>query len=235
MCSVFMYAPNNIPLDIYRKVTVMDISKKYGLDYRLLHTISTGQTWYGEWGYKFGVGSFGIDTVAYEDAIKTLSTIPISHFFFHTRLPQSQLKDTIAFYCSLSNHKILTVRDLFHFVLQLIHGSHILNRGDFKDCKKDIHTTDDRIICSLTKEDIQLAEETMIKVLRSVTSGHWVPWRALRGATYQVIGSPEVLDHCLKGLHQKVTGDGLVVALRCNPDTNTIEYRQVNLCAHDFY
>ncbi|KAG9132704.1 hypothetical protein Leryth_020913 [Lithospermum erythrorhizon] len=40
-----------------RKISVMDVSKKYGLEYRLLHAVVKGHSWYGDWGYEFGTGS----------------------------------------------------------------------------------------------------------------------------------------------------------------------------------
>ncbi|OMO57552.1 putative DNA binding protein [Corchorus olitorius] len=59
-----------------RKVSVMDVSKKYGLEYRLLHAIIKGHPWYGDWGYEIGAGSFALTFDAYKSAVETLSSLP---------------------------------------------------------------------------------------------------------------------------------------------------------------
>ncbi|KAK1348655.1 hypothetical protein POM88_054955 [Heracleum sosnowskyi] len=38
------------------RVSVMDVSKKYGLEFCLIHAITKGHSWYGDWGYEFGAG-----------------------------------------------------------------------------------------------------------------------------------------------------------------------------------
>ncbi|KAM1026297.1 hypothetical protein ACFX2I_039192 [Malus domestica] len=52
-----------------RMVSVMDVSKKYGLEYRLLHSIIKGHPWYGDWGYEFVAGSFALTRDAYKLAV----------------------------------------------------------------------------------------------------------------------------------------------------------------------
>ena len=47
----------------------MDVSKKYGLDYRLLHAAENGHPWYGNWGYEFATGSFAITFESYKTAV----------------------------------------------------------------------------------------------------------------------------------------------------------------------
>ena len=67
----------------------------------------------------------------------------------------------------------------------------------------------------------------MVKVL--VTSdtaekGKWVSRRTLKGALYKA-ASPELIDYCLKHLVGRVTGDGMVVRTRYNPNSNAVEFR----------
>ncbi|PSS21330.1 PHD finger protein [Actinidia chinensis var. chinensis] len=60
-----------------RKVSLLDVSKKYGLEYRLLYAITKGHPWYGDWGYEFGAGSFALTLDAYKTAVETLSKQPL--------------------------------------------------------------------------------------------------------------------------------------------------------------
>ncbi|KDP24219.1 hypothetical protein JCGZ_25876 [Jatropha curcas] len=206
-----------------RKVSVMDVSKKYGLEYRLLHAITKGHPWYGDWGYKFGAGSFALTVDAYKSAVETLSSIPLSIFLSQGRKPRTRLQDIISFYQSLADHELVNTRDLFCYLISLIRNAHkSSSRIEDSTCKK-------RHMCtgtspSWSKFDIEHVEEAMLRVLRAVSGSTWVSWRTLRGAVCKVAPS-ELLDHCLKELGGKAAADGMIVGNRCNPDSGAFEYR----------
>ncbi|KAK8947449.1 PHD finger protein [Platanthera zijinensis] len=204
-----------------RKVTVMDISKKHGMEYRLLNAVTSGQPWYGNWGYKFGAGSFGVSLTAYQEAVNTLSNLPLSHFFSHSRSERAPLENTVSLYCSLSDEHLVTLRDLFRCI------NHLLRDAGEHPCpaKKLLQVASLGALSSWSKTDIEMAEAVMVKVLRAVGKSRWVTWRALKGASSGSIGSPELLDWCLKGLSGKLTDDRLVVQSQFNDQTNTIEFR----------
>ncbi|XP_059656238.1 PHD finger protein At1g33420-like [Cornus florida] len=207
-----------------RKVSVMDVSKKYGLEFRLLHAITKGHPWYGDWGYVFGAGSFGLTLDAYKKAVETLSNQPLSIFLSQRRKPRTRLQDLISFYQSLSECELVNIRDLFCFLLSLIHDAHKSSlRVDDATFKKGQFCASG-VLCAWTTNDIERVEEAMFRVLRAVTGSNWVSWRALRGAVCKV-ASPELLDYCLKELQGKQTADGMVVHARCNPDSGAMEYR----------
>ncbi|XAR51055.1 hypothetical protein NMG60_11005565 [Bertholletia excelsa] len=207
-----------------RKVSVMDVSKKYGLEYRLLHAITKGHPWYGDWGYEFGSGSFALTVDAYTTAVEIISKQQLSIFLSQGRKPRTRLQDLISFYQSLSERELVNIRDLFCFMTSLIHDAHKSSSNmDDVACKKRRFCTSSTL-CAWTTSDIQRVEEAMFRVLRAVTGSNWVSWRALRGAVCKV-ASPELLDYCLKELKGKQTVDGMVVHVRCNPDSGAIEYR----------
>jgi hypothetical protein len=54
----------------------MDVSKKYGTDFQILHAITTGHSWYGQWGFKLSKGCFGITSEEYLKAMDNLSLTP---------------------------------------------------------------------------------------------------------------------------------------------------------------
>ncbi|OIT32898.1 phd finger protein male meiocyte death 1 [Nicotiana attenuata] len=60
-----------------RKITVEDVSNKHSMDLRLLYGVAYVHTWFGQWGYKFSHGSFGIMEHNYEIAIEMLSSTEI--------------------------------------------------------------------------------------------------------------------------------------------------------------
>lgn len=202
----------------------MDVSKKSGLDFRLLHAVVKGHPWYGDWGYQFGAGSFSLTLDDYKMAVENLSSLPLSLFQSQGRKRRTRLQDLISFYQSISERELVNIRDLFCFLMSLIHdGHHSPLRADDSPWKK-LRTSDSRALCSWTIDDIKRVEDAMFKVLRAVSGSTWVSWRALRGAVCRV-GTPELLDYCLKELKGKQVAPGMVVAARCISDSGAMEYR----------
>jgi hypothetical protein len=198
----------------------MDVSKKYGTDYRILHAITTGYSWYGQWGFKLNKGSFGITSEEYLKAIDNLSSTPLSHFFPHSRYPRNQLQDTISFYQSLSKHPLTTIRELFLYVLGLATSKSMnMHYGSMHKEHSHTHVQD-----TWPDEEIKRATEIAIKVLHAVEKTRWVAMRTLKAAMCHPIGSPQLVDYCLKTLGTRKI-DGMSVAVRCNSETNTLEYR----------
>ncbi|XP_028805632.1 PHD finger protein At1g33420 [Neltuma alba] len=206
-----------------RKVSVMDVSKKYGLEYRLLHAITKGLPWYGDWGYQFGSGSYGLTHESYKSAVEFLSNLPLSTFL--SQKCDSRVQDMISYYQSLSKKELVNIRDFFSFLMGLIHDvrktAASKNIDDVTCKKRRVNATG--VPSSWTKSDIECVEEAMLRVLRAVSGSNWVSWRALRGAVCKV-ASPELLDYCLRELGGKVVL-GAMVNTRCNPVTGAFEYR----------
>lgn len=207
-----------------RKVSVMDVSKKYGLEFRLLHAITKGRPWYGDWGYEFGAGSFALTIDAYNMAVETISNTPLSIFTSQGRKPRTRLQDLITLYQSISEDELVNIRDLFCFLMNLIRDAHKspvrVDDATFKKRK----LCNSRILSAWTNNDIARVEEAMFKVLRAITGSNWVSWRALRGAVCKA-GPPELLDYCLKELKGKQAANGMVVNSRCSPESDALEYR----------
>ncbi|KAF0897215.1 hypothetical protein E2562_034525 [Oryza meyeriana var. granulata] len=206
-----------------RKISVMDVSKKYGVDYRSLHAVATGCSWYGLWGFKLSSGSFGITPEAYSKAIDSLSSVPLSNFFPHSRSPRNQLQNTIAFYQSLSRCPLTTIHELFLYIMGLATSNSVQHRVQPTHKKKvayDAHYQEEK----WPEEELQRATDIALKILRA--ADRWVATRTLKAVTSHPIGSPQLVDYCIKTLGGTRT-DGMVVAVRCNSEMNTVEYRLV--------
>uniref|UniRef100_A0A6N2NLL5 Zinc finger PHD-type domain-containing protein n=1 Tax=Salix viminalis TaxID=40686 RepID=A0A6N2NLL5_SALVM len=105
-----------------REISVEDLSKNAGsMDLRLLHGVAYGRTWFGKWGYNFSRGSFGVTRQKYERAIQILSSLDVStiiHDFINKR--QGELvKRIINIYRDASETRLVTISDLFQFMLAL--------------------------------------------------------------------------------------------------------------------
>jgi hypothetical protein len=199
----------------------MDISKKHGMEYRLLLAVTNGHPWYGEWGYKFGAGSFALTSDTYQNAVDMLSSVQLALYFSHRGPIRTQVQNTIALYWALSDRQLVTLRDLFRFVMHLLNQAQKVSKPS-TDKRRELTCN---VLCTWTAEDLDRAEAAMLKVLRAVQSGQWVSWRALRGAASKAVDSQELLDYSLKELGGKQLDDGHFVAVRCNAKTSAIEYR----------
>lgn len=209
-----------------RKVSVMDLSKKFGLEYRLLHAVTKGHSWYGNWGYEFGTGSYALTQDEYRNAVNNLSSMPLSSFSFHVRGPRTRLECVISLYQSLAETEILTIKDLFSFLLTLIHECR--KPMTLRASKQRESTCTSNLLCAWTRNDVEEVQCALIKVLLAsgaCTEAKWVTRRALKGAVCRGVSSPELLDYCLKELPGKLAANGMVVCSRCNPNSSAIEFR----------
>lgn len=205
-----------------RKVSVMDVSRKYGMEYRLLNAITKGHSWYGGWGYEFGCGSFAITLDAYKKAVESISRVPLAPLLFRGRGPQTRLQALISFYRSLSDSELVTIKDLFSFLSSLIHESNesLASMATPKNLKPAAN-----ILCAWTRDDVERVQQAMIKVLAAASGKtNWVTRHALKGVMSKT-ASPELLDYCLKHLGGKLAASGTVVWARCNPNSFDIEFR----------
>ncbi|XP_042373680.1 PHD finger protein At1g33420-like [Zingiber officinale] len=208
-----------------RKVSVMDVSKKYGMEYRLIHGVATGRSWYGNWGYEFGAGSFAHTAETYQSALKTLSAKPLSPL--HSSRGQelgTQLEKTVALYTFLSPRRLETLHDLFSFIFKLLEDTH----GHGEKNQTELLPQ-----CRWRETDIARAEDAVVKILCAVNKLQWVTQRALQRATFRSVGSIELLDYCLKRLGNRRVADGSIITVRCNSKTNSVEYRLEPAAASD--
>ncbi|KAL8171831.1 hypothetical protein V2J09_023635 [Rumex salicifolius] len=206
-----------------RKISVMDVSKKYGLEYRLLHAITIGHPWYGDWGYEFGAGSFGLTPESYLEAVNTLSSVPLSTFIGQGRKPRSRVQELILFYQSQAEQELFSVKDLFIYLTSLVHNGPKRSAIDDQSFKKH-KSSASGVLTNWSSGDLKCVEDAMIRVLKAVTWSNWVNWRTLKGAVCKV-GPPDLLDHCLKNLGGKQAGDGIFVNTRCSPQSSALEFR----------
>ncbi|XP_050234524.1 PHD finger protein At1g33420-like [Mercurialis annua] len=206
-----------------RKVSVMDVSRKYGIEYRLLHAITKGHSWYGNWGYKFERGSYALTSESYNKAAQILSNVSLAPILFQRRRSRTRLQANISFYQSLSDSELLTLKDLSSFMLTLIHKG---NDSSFhKETGKNTRSSTKNILCAWTRNDVECVQQAMLKVLVTASGDNkWVSRHTLKGVMCKK-ASPELLDYCLKHMGGKLAANSMVVQARCNPNSYDAEYR----------
>ncbi|OWM65707.1 hypothetical protein CDL15_Pgr015131 [Punica granatum] len=205
-----------------KKVSVMDVSKKYGMEYRLLHAITKGYSWYGNWGYEFTAGSYALTVDTYKMATDTLASMPLYPLMFQRRKPRTPLQTLIGFYKAMSETELLTLRDLFSFMLSLIRESDAQESSTKRSAAGGSN-----LLCPWTKGDVSCVEQAMLKVLQAASgTGHWVTWHALKGALHKS-ASLELLDYCLKHFGERTLASdiNMMVQTRLNPISGVVEFR----------
>ncbi|KAG9129203.1 hypothetical protein Leryth_006405 [Lithospermum erythrorhizon] len=102
-----------------RKITVEDLSKKHMMELRLLYGIAYGHPWFGKWGYRFCNGSFGVRHHTYDSALEITSSMPLDQIISDFSFDNSwkNIKQIIEYYRKLSETSLITLRDLFRFML----------------------------------------------------------------------------------------------------------------------
>lgn len=109
-----------------RKISVTDVSKKFGLDFRLLHGAAYGHSWYGCWKYGFGRGSYGISQKKYMEALTSVRNLKLSDVNRYFALQDKDLVSIIALYQDLSKvggSNLVTIGNLLSFILECFHAS----------------------------------------------------------------------------------------------------------------
>ncbi|PIN14883.1 PHD Zn-finger protein [Handroanthus impetiginosus] len=197
-----------------RKVSLKDVSKKKGMDLRLLHTVAYGKPWFGRWDYTFGRGTYGVTQEIQQSAVKAIQNIPLD-------LIAHQLHDIqtiLSRYQVLSGHSLVTLGDLFHFMLELksrIPTESISIDSNYPGIMSDTS-------CRWSPKRVEMAIHVVIEALKRAEF-HWVSRQHVRDVARAHIGDTGLLDFVLKSLGNHVVGKYFV--RRClNPVTKVLEY-----------
>ncbi|KAG9137584.1 hypothetical protein Leryth_019770 [Lithospermum erythrorhizon] len=104
-----------------RKITVEYQSKKHMMELRLVHGIAYGHPWFGRWVYRLCNGSFGARQHTYDSALEIVSSMTLVQIISDFSFDDSwkNIKQIIDYYRKLSETSLITIRDLFRFMLSL--------------------------------------------------------------------------------------------------------------------
>ncbi|KAG8496984.1 hypothetical protein CXB51_008209 [Gossypium anomalum] len=225
-----------------RKISVEDASKKHGMDLRLLHGVAYGHTWFGRWGYKFCRGSYGVSEENYDRAIEILSSQKLDKIIqdFSDREQSRQIKCMVQHYRDLSESQLVTIRDLFKFMLTIKSRSALQKkivaataapsasvqknsiRISFhkKDNSKEKYLRCKRFTSVIAHMDsrwpskrLEFAAEVIVDALKQHKSevGHGGMTRQdLRDAARMHIGDTGLLDYVLKSMNNVIVGCHIV-------------------------
>lgn len=194
-----------------------DISQKRGMDLRLLHAVAYGKPWFGQWGYIYGHGTFGVNQLMYQNAIETLQNIPIDLLAHHLANDKTETLATISRYQMLSGHSLVTLVDLFHFMLEL--KSRLPKERNTESSHPGMLVD---ASCRWSPKRVEMAIRVVIEALKQAEY-RWVSRQEVRDTARAYIGDTGLLDFVLKSLGNHTVGKYFV--RRCmNPVTKVLEY-----------
>ncbi|XP_022766322.1 PHD finger protein MALE MEIOCYTE DEATH 1 [Durio zibethinus] len=225
-----------------RKISVEDVSKKHGMDLRLLHGVAYGHTWFGRWGYKFCRGSYGVLEQNYDRAIEILSSHELDKTIqdFSDRDQCRRIKCMVQHYRDLSESQLVTIRDLFKFMLTIKSRSTLQKKLATATTAPPASTQKNSMRISLHKKAtskekylrckkftsviahmdsrwpakrLEFAAEVIVEALKEHKSeyGHGRMTRQdLRDAARMHIGDTGLLDYVLKSMNNVIVGCHIV-------------------------
>ncbi|KAL0446680.1 UNVERIFIED_CONTAM: PHD finger protein MALE STERILITY 1 [Sesamum latifolium] len=192
-----------------RKVSLKDVAKKKGMDLRLLHAVAYGKPWFGHWDYTFGRGSYGVSQEMYQNAVKAIQNIPLSliaHQLGIQSFQQNDIQILLPRYQLLSGHSLITVGDLFHFMLELkfrIPKECSSIGSNYPGIMSDAS-------CRWSPKRVEMAIHVVVEALKRAEY-RWVSRQHVRDVARAYIGDTGLLDFVLKSLGTTWWGNTLCV------------------------
>ncbi|PIA59751.1 hypothetical protein AQUCO_00400567v1 [Aquilegia coerulea] len=217
-----------------RQISVEDTSRKRSMDLRLLYGIAYGYSWYGRWGYKFSIGSFGVTLQNYEAAVGILSSLNMDEVvknFGNVRRSGKHIKQIIEVYRQVSDTDLITIRDLVRFMLSLKTEDHVQiktilesivppkpsakvtkkRKSPFKDGPekyKQFSTFATEMESRWPARRLLYAAEVIVDALKEKKRG--MSRQEVRDAARLCIGDTGLLDFVIKSINNHIVGDYLV-------------------------
>ncbi|XP_007040228.2 PREDICTED: PHD finger protein MALE STERILITY 1 [Theobroma cacao] len=200
-----------------RKVSLNDTSRKRGMELRLLHGVAYGEPWFGRWGYKFGRGCYGVNEPIYQKAIEAIQGMPLCLLNHHLSISYNDISVIFSRYQALADHSMVTLGDLFDFMLGL--RSRLPKENSIDSCNPAILV---ETSCRWSHKRVEAATRVIVEALKRAEF-RWVSRQEVRDAARAYIGDTGLLDFVLKSLGNHIVGNYLV--RRClNPVTKVLEY-----------
>lgn len=202
-------------------MSLNDTSQKRGMELRLVNGIAYCEPWFGRWGYKFGRGSFGVTQSMYQKAIEAIRSMPLYLLIHHINNNSNhEIPLIFSRYQTLSDHSLVTLGDLFHYMLEL--KSRLPRETCVANGSYNISTALVETNCRWSPKRIEMATRVIVEALKR-TEFRWISRQQVRDAARAYIGDTGLLDFVLKSLGNHIVGNYLV-RRSLNPVTKVLEY-----------
>lgn len=202
---------------MYRKVSLTDTARRGAMSLRLIYGVGYGKTWFGNWGYRYGRGSYGVTHRMYRDSMEALQSLPLCLLVPHFGSLRHEIPAIIAKYQTIACNSILTLGQLFHFMLEL--KRHLppetMTAMNFQGIAS-------QPACRWSSKRVEMAAQVIVDTLKKA-GNQWIPRQDVRDTARIYIGDTGLLDFVLKSIGNHVVGTHMVRRL-VNPVTKVLEY-----------
>lgn len=213
----------------------MDTSRKRQMDLRLLYGVAYGHTWFGRWDYRFCHGSFGITKDLYEQALQVISSLELDIFTHKTK--HRSIKKLICKYRKLSDTRLITMRDLFRFMLNLKFQKLQMKNNAVSDLKPRLNLMNKKeknvrfkkfpnLAAKLdSRWHVRRLEEVANVVVNALKEKKkcGMSRQEVRDTARLHIGDTGLIDYVLKSMNNVIVG-GYVVRREVNSHTGVLEF-----------
>nr|XP_011463002.1 PREDICTED: PHD finger protein At2g01810-like [Fragaria vesca subsp. vesca] len=128
-----------------RKISLRDLARKGPMDLRLLYAVARERTWFGQWGYNFCRGSFGVTKARYNEALESLRSITleaVTESCGDDNERRKQVEKIIQFYKQNSTLEDMpeTIKGLFNrMLLQIMYSPRTPQKKALADAAYSFH------------------------------------------------------------------------------------------------
>nr|XP_029119645.1 PHD finger protein PERSISTENT TAPETAL CELL 1 [Elaeis guineensis] len=200
-----------------RKVSLIDKARKGTMELRLIHGVAYGESWFGQWGYNFGHGSYGITHQMYKQSLEALQALPLCLLIPHLTFSGHEISMIVTRYQMVCSHTLRTLGELFHFMIELK-----ARLPQQSVTAMDYHGIITEATCRWSAKRVEMAAKVIVEALKR-SKFKWVTRQEVRDAARNYIGDTGLLDYVLKSLGNHTVGN-CIVRRMVNPVTKVLEY-----------
>lgn len=230
-----------------RQVTVEDSSHKRSMDLKLLYGVAYGLTWFGRWGYRFHLGSYGVNQDAFDKAIDLIASQDLDGLIDDFEMIGREREFKRIVFTYNARYSRATVRDLLRNLLdsknrsqpELVSSKPALRKQTLTPptyllkAKKRCRDFDDMAAELESRWPVRRlrgAADVIVDAL--LENGGVLTRQEVRDASRRTIGDTGLLDFVLKSLSDCIVGS-YVVRRRQNIDTRVLEFTIENFETDD--
>ncbi|TXG57090.1 hypothetical protein EZV62_018403 [Acer yangbiense] len=194
-----------------QKISVHDLLMKRGMDHRLLHAVAYGCSWFGDWGYKFCHGSFGVTEHMYNRAIQILRSLDLDkiiHDYSKTSRGR-MIQQIINCYMNASE-------------TQLKNPLGKNTNHEYDSFESFVAKSNSRWNAQRLEYTAKIIVNILVEHART-NSGASVTRQELRDEARKHVGDTGLIDFLLKTIHKTVVEDR-IVRRSINPITKLLEF-----------
>ncbi|KAK1416287.1 hypothetical protein QVD17_32076 [Tagetes erecta] len=211
-----------------RKVSVADVKLERSIELRLIHGVAFKCSWFGNWGYKFANGSFGVTDEKYRGSVHFLAELSLDKIIDDVKntVNQKKLQQIISKYQELSEIQLCSLSELLQCVLEVKQTREIERRiVSPRKVSKHEHTAFDeesqnsmsldQFLTSLMDADcrwpqrrVEYSLEVIVKLLKQKNDA--MSRHELRESARQFVGDTGLIDFVLKSINVLSFGNYII-------------------------